>query len=88
MQRFTCGSRSLRVSLVLDRGTVGCLSLCLNIYEHSKLNLNSLKSKLDIFLKTVEDTPDVPNRSNSLLDLIKETVRGGMAYQPRRLFLL
>ena len=33
--------------------------------------------ELDIFLKTIEDTPGVPNRTNSLSDLTKETVRGG-----------
>ena len=40
--------------------------------------MSVFKSKLDIFLKTIiEDTPGVPNGSNSLIDLIKENVRGG-----------
>ena len=43
----------------------------------SNSNMSVFKSILDIFLKTIEDTPGVPNISNSLSDLIKETVRGG-----------
>ena len=35
------------------------------------------KSKLDIFLKTIKDTPGVPNRNNSLFDLIKATICDG-----------
>ena len=41
------------------------------------LNRNIFKLKLDIFFKTIEDTPSVPSRINSLLDLIKETVCDG-----------
>ena len=36
-----------------------------------------IKSKLDIFLKTIGDTPGVHNGSNTLFDLVTETVRGG-----------
>ena len=43
----------------------------------SNYNITVSKSKINIFLKTIEDTLGVPNRSNSLFDLIKETVRGG-----------
>ena len=52
-------------------------SLPRHLRNISKCNMSVFRSKLDIFLKTIGDTPGVPNRSNFLFDLIKKTVRGG-----------